>query len=368
MKNITMTILVSILGFSQICFAQVKAKLTFINYITSDMSVFVESYDKNGKLKANESFVVAKSTILDKSTTPTTHLFESIAFKGGKITIKWNPILSNTKFTENPIQIPNSNLDVNRSIPLTGLILYDVNDNKQRLIAVGTNLKFDSATTFTRLIDVKQQLGSLIIGKIENNVLKIIENIPLKEVNILYDTPSVLKESTVTDKSVLSQLKTSVPIYGSLESLMSTSDLYQVMWDISYYPFQSNVGFSSLIMDLDASSKQVLLNKLRLNLGYDIFLLRNFDIIESGIFSVTTGTKINTEANAAIASVFTASAAYAFKSEDSKFISIPNKVYNMKYEKWQSVSDLISKLELHYPLKKDGTVAPNQISSMLLGF
>ncbi|QEM06481.1 hypothetical protein DIU31_024280 [Mucilaginibacter rubeus] len=240
-----------------------------------------------------------------------------------------------------------------------------MNDNKSRLLSVGTSLKFDSATTYDRLPDIKMQLGSLVIGKMENNKLSIID-MPLKDVDIPYDKPSILQESTITEKSVIAKLKVSIPIYGSIESSMSNSDLHQVKWDISYYPFQSNVSFSKLIGELNKVNKAALVSNLKLNnSNLDIYLIRNFDIIESGVFSVTSGTKINTEGSAAFASVFTASAAYAFKSEDSKFISIPNKAYNIKYEKWQTVGELIKKLEDQLAIPLDGTTQPVRLTPLM---
>ncbi len=339
--------------------ASVKTNLTFKNYIKTDITVNVESYSRKGDLKVNESFIVGKSISDQNSNTPTDRIFVTKGYKGGNIKIKYNPTESNTKFTLDPIIVPNSEDELNQAIPLTGLVLYDVNDNKQRLISLGTDLKFDSTTDFSRLLDIKQQLGSLVIGKKESDKLQILDIIPLKDIDITYEKTSTLQESTVTEKSVVSQLKLSIPIYGSIESMMSNSDLHQVKWDISYYPFFSNVGFSNLITDLDQASKKSLINKLKLNdQNLDIFILRSFNVIESGIFSVTSGTKINTEGNAAIASVFTANAAYAFKSEDSKFVSIPNKSYNIKYEKWQSVSELITKLEGLIALPPDGKTSP----------
>lgn len=344
--------------------AQIKANLTIVNYIKTDMSVSIESYDKKGNLKVNESFIANKAIANNDIITPTTKVFTTKGYKGGNIKIKYNPTESNTKFTLDPIQVPDNNNDLNQSIPLTGLVLYDVNDNKQRLVSVGTDLKFNSTTSFTRLIDVKQQLGSLIIGKKENEKLIVVEVIPLKNIDITYDRPSLLQETTVIEKSVVSQLKVAVPIYGSIEAMMSNSDLNQIKWEISYYPFFNNTSFSQLITELDVVNKRALVNKLKLNdPSLSVFFLRNFDVIESGVFSITNGTKINTEGNAAIASVFTANAAYAFKAENSKFVSIPNKAYNLSYEKWQTVNELIQNIEskiLKLPI--DGTASPNVLT------
>jgi len=330
------------------------------------MTVYIESYDNKGNLKVNESFVVDRSVINQGSTTPTTKLVLTKGYKGGNIKIKYTPTESNTKYTLDPIQVRNNNTDLNQSVTLTGLTLYDVNDNKRRLISLGTDLKFDSSTVFTRLIDVKQQLGTLIIGKKVNNKLVIVDLIPLKNIDITYDRTSTLQELTVIEKSVFSQLKVAVPIYGSVEAMMSTSDLNQVKWEISYYPFLNNTSFSQLVVDLDITNKSALLKKLKLNdTSLSVFLLRSFDVIESGIFSITSGTKINTEGNAAIASVFTASAAYAFRSDDSKFVSIPNKAYNLSYEKWQNVGQLIQSIENKMlNLTVDGRLAPTILTPL----
>jgi hypothetical protein len=356
MKKLKLLTILIPLILSTTLTAQVKANLTIRNYIKTDMMVYLESYDSKGNLKVNESFIVDKSLVTDGVVSPTTKVFTTKGYKGGNIKIKYNPAESNTKFTLDPIQVPNNNSDLNQSVALTGLALYDVNDNKKRLISLGTDLKFDSTTTFTRLIDVKQQLGSLVIGKRINNKLVIIDVIPLKNIDITYDKTSRIQETTVIEKSVVSNLKVAVPIYGSVEAMMSNSDLNQVKWDISYYPFLSNASFSQLVTDLDVINKTALIKKLKTNdTALEIFILRSFDVIESGIFSVTTGTKINIEGNAAIASVFTANAAYAFKSEDSKFVSIPNQAYNLGYVKWQTVGELIQNLEskiLHLPTEE----------------
>jgi hypothetical protein len=365
MKKVTLIAIIGVMAVNTLL-AQVKANLTIRNYIKSDMTVYLESYDNKGNLKVNESYIVDKSTAAQNGITPTTKLVVAKGYKGGNIKIKYNPTESNTKFTLDPIQIPNNSSDVNQTIPLTGLTLYDINDNKKRLVSLGTDLKFDSSTVFTRLIDVKQQLGTLIIGKKENNKLVIVDLIPLKNIDITYDRTSTLQESTVIEKSVVSQLKVAVPIYGSVEAMMSNSDLNQVKWEISYYPFLNNTSFSQLVVDLDFVNKSALLKKLKLNdTTLSVFILRGFDVIESGIFSITSGTKVNTEGNAAIASVFTASAAYAFKSDDSKFVSIPNKAYNLSYEKWQTVGELIKSIEnkmLGLPV--DGNLSPIILTPM----
>lgn len=325
---------------------QIKANLTIRNSIKTDMNVIVESYDRKGNLKVNESFIVEKSEVIKDEIKPTIKVFSTKGYKGGNIKIKYNPTESNTKFTLDPIQVPNNNTELNQSITLSGLVLYDVNDNKQRLISVGTDLKFDSATSFTRLLDVKKQLGSLILGTKENNRIIIKDVIPLADIDITYERTSTIQESSVLEKSIVSQLKVAVPIYGSVEAMMSSSDLNQVKWEISFYPFLSDASFSNMIVGMDVENKKALLSKLKLNdTTLSIFILRSFDVIESGIFSITNGTKINTEGNAAIASVFTSNGAYAFKSEDSKFVSIPNKAYNLGYEKWQTVGTLIKNLE-----------------------
>ncbi|UZT97057.1 hypothetical protein ODZ84_17900 [Chryseobacterium fluminis] len=351
-------------------FAQNKAVLTVKNYITTDITIFIESYDDKGKLKVNESKMVAKATTtttnsdpLIKSVTPSELAITTLAYKGGNIKIKYSPSESNVKYNLDPIAIPNSKNDVNQIISLSGLQLYNGTENKERLLSIGTNLKFDSKTELIRLIDVEKQLGGLVIGSMENGKLVIRDIIPLKSLSIIYSQPSVLKESSVTDKSTVSSLKVSIPIYGSVEALMSNSDLHHVKWDISYYPVMSNTSFSELINDLDNNGKKALVNKLKLQKSSDkIYLLRNFDVIESGIFSVTSGVKINTEGNAAIASVFTANAAYAFRSEDSKYISIPNKAYNLKYEEWLSINDLVNVIN---PPTTSQPILPSENSSNL---
>lgn len=355
MTKIKILLLLQLIIVNSAC-AQVKANLTFKNYIKSDMNVYIESYDKKGTLKVNESFTVDKCSSIEEDIQPSSKLITVNGYKGGSIKIRYSPSESNTRFSLEPISVPDVKADVNQTLTLTGLTLYDVNDNKKRLISLGTELKFDSTTKFTRLIDAKQQLGSLIIGKVVNDKLVIVELIPLKSIDIPYDQTSVIQETSITERSVMSKLKLAIPVYGSVEAMMSSTDLNQVKWEISYYPFFNNTSFSQHITEMKIEAKNSLINTLKLSdTSLGVYLLRSFDVIESGIFSVTTGTKINTEANAAIASVFTANATYAFKAEDSKFVSIPNKAYNLSYEKWQSVGSLINSLEKKViTIQKDG--------------
>jgi len=77
------------------------------------MSVYVESYDKKGNLKVNESFIVDKGVATKDAITPTTKVFVTKGYKGGNLKIKYNPTESNTKFTVDPIQVPNNNTDLN---------------------------------------------------------------------------------------------------------------------------------------------------------------------------------------------------------------------------------------------------------------
>lgn len=345
-RNILLLGLSMIILFFNSC-KPVKTTLTFKNYIETDVTVNIESYTKKGKLMVNESASIEKG-IRDKNTkkvTPTARVYVTKGYKGGNIKIKYYPTESNSRFTIEPIIVPDLKEELKRELPLTGLIMYDADDNKKRLIQLGTDLKLDSATILYRLVDIKPLLGSLIIGKLEHDTLKIKDYILLEKCDILIDKPTILQEATITEKSIISSLKLSVPVYGSLETNMSNSDLCLIKWDVSHYPFTSSINISSLIVSLDQSKRTSLINSLRLEPSdLDIYILKGFDVIESGIFSTTNGTKITTDGNAAIASVFTANAAYAFKSEDSKFYSIPNKVYNVKYEKWQSVSDLLQRL------------------------
>ena len=90
---------------------------------------------------------------------------------------------------------------------------------------------------------MKRQLGSLFLGTKENNKIIIKDVIPLADLDITYDKTSILQESSVIEKSIVSQLKVAVPIYGSVEAMMSSSDLNQVKWEIPYYPFLSNASF-----------------------------------------------------------------------------------------------------------------------------
>jgi hypothetical protein len=335
----------------------VKTTVTFKNYIETDVTVNVESYTKKGKLKVNESVSIGKGIKDQKPTEiiPTDKIYITKGYKGGNIKMKYHPTKSNTKYTIEPIIIPNSNDDLNIVEPLTGLVMYDANDSKLRLKQLGTDLKFDSSTILCRLVDIRPLLGGLIIGSVVNGILDIKDYIQIEKCEIPNDKASIIQETTYTEKSIVSGLKLSVPIYGSIESNMSNSDLCLVKCDILYFPYKNTVSIASLITSLDAVNRTALISKLKLQpSNQNIYILRSFDVIESGIFSTTNGTKITSDGNAAIASVFTADAAYAFKSEDSKFYSIPNKAYNLEYELWQTVSDLLLKLENNVKLPIDG--------------
>ena len=52
-----------------------------------------------------------------------------------------------------------------------------------------------------------------------------------------------------------------------------------------------------MITGLDLVNKQALLKKLKLiDTTLSVFILRSFDVTKSGVFSITNGTKVNTEA------------------------------------------------------------------------
>ncbi|MCK9398920.1 MAG: hypothetical protein M0Q51_02850 [Bacteroidales bacterium] len=337
--------------------APVKTTVTFKNYNEADVTVNIESYTKKGSLKVNESVSVGKG-IKDQTTkqiTPTNKIYVTNGYKGGNIKMKYHPTISSTSYTIEPIIIPDSKNDVYREEPLTGLVMYDATDGKLRLKQLGTDLKFDSTSTLSRLVDIRPLLGCLIIGKEVDEKLIIQDYIQLEKFEITFDKPSIIQETAVTEKSIVSGLKISVPIYGSVEANMSSSNLCMVKCDILWFSYTNTVSTATLITSLDDANRKVLIAKLKLQPSdQNIYILRSFNVIESGIFSTTNGTNITSGGNAAIASVFTANASYAFKSEDSKFYSIPNQAYNLYYQPWQTVSSLLLILENNEKLPLDG--------------
>ncbi|TEB41499.1 hypothetical protein D0809_25215, partial [Flavobacterium circumlabens] len=168
-------------------------------------------------------------------------------YKGGSIKIKYNPSQSNAKFNYEPISISRSNSDVNHVVTLTGLELYESQVNVNKFLNLTKGLKFDSITKFERLIDITDQLGSLVIGKKNGNSVTITDVIPLKEVKIKYSTPIKYEEASILEKSTVSNLKLSIPVYGSIESLMSNSDLNYIKWGITYYPMINNTSITTAI-------------------------------------------------------------------------------------------------------------------------
>jgi hypothetical protein len=322
----------------------VKTTLDIRNYINTDINVNIESYNNKGSLKVNRSFVIEKADTLKKYFIPDTIIITK-GYKNGNIKIKYNPTLGQSRFTLDPIQIPNSKDDINQAINITGLTLYSENDNKQKLLEIGTNLNFNKDTKFTRLVDITPQLASLIIGHKENDKLQIKEIIPLGRIEIKYVAPNYIEENSIIDKSTMAQLKVSVPVYGSVESKMSNNVLNEIKFDVKYYNYFNNTSFSTLISQLDSTKKRQLISELRL-FGFTdkIWLIRKFDVIESGVFAITKGSKILTDSNAGIASVFTANAAYAFRAEDTQIVSISDQTYNLEYVEWQTVGQLIFKL------------------------
>ncbi len=327
--------------------SSVKTSILFKNYISNDVTVNVESYTKKGSLKHNESVLIPKGFLdPEKKPASTDKEYTTIGYKGGNIKMKYYPTGGNSNFTLDPLVIPDSRRPINFVQTLTGLTMYDVNDGKQRLMQLGTDLKFDSTTVLYRMVDISPLIGSLVFGKMEGNKLVITDNYLIKEGRIQFDKPSTFEQNTITEKSLVSALKLSIPIYGSIEASMTSSSLYKITWLISYYSFNSNISTSTLLATLSPEKKKELVDALGiLPKGLNVYIISSFDVIESGVFNITKGTEIITGGNVAVASVFTGNTAYTFRADDSQIISIPNKAYNIKFVEWETVDNLLKKLK-----------------------
>src|SRR5688572_5765390 len=117
MKIQTITPAISILLILFSSCKSVDANFTFDNYIESDVTANVSSYTNRGKLKVNESVSLTKATISDSDhVIPTSKSYSTKGYKGGNIRINYYPNGTNTRFTKDPIPVPNSNLDLNQEV------------------------------------------------------------------------------------------------------------------------------------------------------------------------------------------------------------------------------------------------------------
>jgi hypothetical protein len=339
----------------------IKLTLRSLNLSKTEMIVDAESYDSKGNLKRSPSFDSKGKTDDSQNAKETQYIID--AFQGGVVKLKYKPVGSEATFNLSEIKVPKSKEDFEKAFSLSDIKTYNEDDQKQKLLEIANNLKLENTKDFYRLVDVKKLLGTVIIGKIENSVLNPKDYFNLMEEKIEYAEAKETKSSAITTKSVITNVSLTIPIYGSVQSSFSNNNLHQVMWDIKYYNFLSSFNAGSVITGSSNDKKGNLLNVLNLYPNDDIYILREFYIIESGTFSATSATKIETSADAAIASVFTADGAYAFKAEDSKFTTLPSQVYNLKFVKLMTVQNLIDKLNGNksFNVVKEEIVTPRLI-------
>jgi hypothetical protein len=323
-----------------------KLTLNSYNNSTELMIVDAESYNKKGKLMASPSF---KSSEKEKEESkPKETKFVVDAYKGGVVKLKYKQLSAPTYFYLDEYKIPNKKEDFDKSFSLSEVKNYNETNEREKLFSLGTSLDLKDTKKLKRLIDISPLLGTIIIGKLDEKDLTIIESFTISKEEIKYVEPNINKSSAFTTKKVLAEISLSIPIYGEVSSTFQNEEIHQVNWEIKSYPFELTSFGIQNILTLSDEKKRVLLEFLKaysLDKENEIYFIRKFDIIESGTFSTTKSTKINTIAEAAIASVFTAKGVYTFKSEDLKFKTIQSSAYNLKFVKPISISNLIKVLK-----------------------
>jgi hypothetical protein len=326
----------------------VKAIFTFKNYSESDMSVIIQVYDKKNNLMGNSSYPIDKASKDPNSNviTPfTAKPIEIKCFQGGLIKMKYKAGSSGAEYTIDPVDVPKSKDNLIRTFDLNGFTNYSANNDKARFIELGNQLNLTGVKEFSRLVDIVPQLGTLVVGKLKDNKLTNVDFIPVTTVKFEFSTPNTIQESKLTEKSVMTDLSVTIPIYGSIASSMVNDEVHSVRYNVSYYTYNNSTQISSIVNSFNTEEKKSLLANLRLlDKDMKIYILRKFDVLEDATFAVTGGTKIEIKGSASIAAVSTLSGSYIFNAQESKTISIPSKAYNIVYDEWMSVDELINKL------------------------
>lgn len=322
-------------------------KIQIKNFMFDDVNVEYNSENSKGVVKYHSEFFVEAATFdsLNNEVLPGigVEIFEGR--KGGNVDIEYYGTKSTSRFACKSAKVHDSKDTMRINRILNNVKPYSKENGQKQLEQLATEMKFDANTDLRTFVDIQSQLGCLLIGNEVENELKIKEPIRLAEIKLKTVRTSKQKFSTVTERSIINSLKVAVPIYGSIESKMNNDYVHNVAWDIDYYNHTSDISISTLIVNLDAAEKKKLKSKLEFFKAHDIWVLREFDVLESCVFSVTEATEMGLIVDAAIASVVTTNNAYTFKAEESVFSSLPNKAYNTYYEKLGSVSDFISYLE-----------------------
>ena len=349
-----MLICTSVVSYSK----PVKAIFTFVNYTDVDLTVIIQVYDKKNTLIGNPSYTITKGTISPSTKTIdpfTSKTFELNCEKEGIIKIKYKVNGNGAEYTIDPLDVPKSNDNLVRVFDLSGFSNFDPNTDKTKFIELGHQLNLTESTEFTRLVDLIPQLGSLVVGKMVDKKLTNVDYIPITNVKYEFTPPSIIDESKFTQKSVMTDLSVTIPIYGSIASSMTNDAIYSVRYNVSYYPYNNSAQISPIINSWDSDKKKALLANLRLlDKGLYVYILRKFDVLEQATFSITDGTKIELAGSASIAAISTLSGSYIFNAQKSKSISIPSKGYNLIYDPWISVDDLITRLAAATKLPIDG--------------
>ena len=370
MKKIIFSSIMVFLSLFSYSKPPVKALFNFKNYSESDMTVLIQVYDKKNNLMGNSSYPVnkgKKDTTTNIINPTTSEVVQIKCYQGGLIKMKYRAGGSGAEYTIDPVDVPESKDDLIRTFDLNGFVNYDPNGDKERFVSLGNDLHLVGVNEFVRLVDLVPQLGSLVVGKMVDKKLTGVDFIPITNVKYEFSTSSSIKESKLTEKSVMTALSVTIPIYGSIASNMSNNNVHSVRYDISYYSYTNSVQISAIINSWTTEQKRALLANLRLldKTNY-VYILRKFDVLEEATFSITSGTKIKVEGNASIAAVSTLSGSYIFDAQESKSISIPSKGYNLVYDQWISVEELIAKLTAATTLPMENINNRVQIESLNL--
>ncbi len=340
------------------CPKNVHTLIDFQNYVPKAVQVKVTALDTQQNIVAAPSVIVGAAQYVPNpdggvQTEPdgTPKLIPGVPDGGalqfdvekkGRIKYEYQPV-----GTTSSMPLPEDNIpdDPGKPFPVKKLIptmqSFDSVGTYRELESIAEQMGAKGQPLVGRLVDYIPRLSAAIIVDGQQKILDLVQLATPPEIK--FSAPFTITRSVYMNKDLVSNIKVAVPIYGSIESSFKDSGLYKATVDVKHFPYENPFELTTSILAADDAKLKALKAIIDTNSGCKVRVIRGFRLIESAVFALQRGAKMQAGGNLAVASVLTADAVYNFSSGDESVTSLTQAVINVDYSEWPctSVSTLI---------------------------
>lgn len=337
------------------CKHYVSTHIAVQNYVPMAVQVKVTALDTEQNIVASPSIVVPAATavrapdggvVLQPDGRP--QLVPGVPDGGpiefkveakGRIRFEYTPVGTNSSMPLPEDNVPNDDSQPFKITKLVPTITpFDSAGTYADLERIAETMGAKNQPLVGRLVDYLPRLSAAIVIDSQSKIIDLVQLATPPEFK--FSAPMTVTRTVLLNKSLITNIKVAVPLYGSVESAFSDASLYKATVDVKHFPYENPFELSTSMQSADQVKLKALKAVIDANTGCKVRVIRGFRFIDAAVFALQRGTKRSASADSAVSSVLTSDAVYAFANEESSVNSLTQVVLNVDYSEWTCASVL----------------------------